>query len=112
MHDEDLIQLFDKVLKNIEDSLEAFEKNDYALAQHILEREVEIDSMVKMLRKKYISIMNSGIGKVADGVLFIDTAANLERMSDRTVHMTKYVLAERYGTEAISVEESINPIIQ
>ncbi|MHC5226781.1 Na/Pi cotransporter family protein [Enterococcus sp. LJL99] len=112
LHDEDLIQLFDKVLKSIEASLESFEKNDHALAQHILEREVEIDSMVKMLRKKYISIMNSGIGRAADGVLFIDTAANLERMSDRTVHMAKYVLGERYGTEAISVEESISPIIQ
>lgn len=112
LYDEDLIDLFDKVAKNIRNSLLAFENDDKEMATHILEREEQIDSMVKMLRKKYISIMNSGKGRAADGVLFIDTASNLERMSDRTIHMAKYVLGERYGTETISVDQSVNPIIQ
>lgn len=110
--DEDLLELFRKVAKNIKDSLTAFENDDKEIAAHILEREEEIDEMVKHLRKKYISIMNSGKGRAADGILFIDTASNLERMSDRTVHMAKYVLGERYGTETITVEQSVNPIIQ
>lgn len=55
--------------------------------------------------------MNSGKGRAADGVLFIDTASNLERMSDRTIHMAKYVLGERYGTEEIIVDQSVNPMI-
>ncbi|MGL4695117.1 Na/Pi cotransporter family protein [Enterococcus larvae] len=110
--DEDLLDLFKKVAKNIKDSLIAFENDDKEIAAHILEREEEIDEMVKHLRKKYISIMNSGKGRAADGILFIDTASNLERMSDRTIHMAKYVLGERYGTETITVEQSVNPIIQ
>ena len=112
LHDEDLVDLFEKVSKNIRDSLIAFENEDKEMAAHILEREEQIDTMVKMLRKKYISIMNSGKGRAADGVLFIDTASNLERMSDRTIHMAKYVLGERYGTETISIDQSVNPIIQ
>ncbi|WP_438763607.1 Na/Pi cotransporter family protein [Enterococcus sp. AZ194] len=110
-YDEDLIELFNKVKKNIEDSLCAFEKNDKEMAAHILEREEQIDERVRLLRKKYISIMNSGQGRAADSMLFIDSASNLERMSDRSVHMAKYVLGERYGTETIAVEHSINPII-
>ncbi|KAF1298689.1 sodium-dependent phosphate transporter [Enterococcus sp. JM4C] len=110
-YDEDLIELFSKVKKNIVDSLNAFEKDDKAVAAHILEREEEIDERVRLLRKKYISIMNSGQGRAADSMLFIDSASNLERMSDRSVHMAKYVLGERYGKDAITVEQSINPVI-
>ncbi|MGC6770193.1 Na/Pi cotransporter family protein [Enterococcus sp. LJL51] len=112
LYDEDLIDLFNKVLKNIKDSLTAFENDDKTMAEHMIEREEQIDEMVKLLRKKYISIMNSGKGRAADGILFIDSASNLERMSDRTIHMAKYVLGERYGTETISVEQSINPVIK
>lgn len=111
LYDEDVIQLFEKVSKNIRDSLIVFENDDKEMAAHMLNREEQIDQMVKKLRKKYISIMNSGKGRAADGVLFIDTASNLERMSDRTIHMAKYVLGERYGTEEIVVDQSVNPVI-
>ncbi|MBO0471778.1 Na/Pi cotransporter family protein [Enterococcus sp. DIV0242_7C1] len=111
LYDEDVVDLFEKVMKNIRDSLVAFENDDKEMAAHMLDREEQIDQMVKKLRKKYISTMNSGKGRAADGVLFIDIASNLERMSDRTIHIAKYILGERYGTEEIVVDQSVNPVI-
>jgi phosphate:Na+ symporter len=111
LHDEDVIDLFEKVMKNIRDSLIVFEKDDKEMAAHMLDREEQIDQMVKKLRKKYIATMNSGKGRAADGVLFIDIASNLERMSDRTIHIAKYILGERYGTEEIAVDQSVSPVI-
>ncbi|GGC75352.1 Na/Pi cotransporter family protein [Enterococcus wangshanyuanii] len=111
LYDEDVVDLFEKVMKNIRDSLIVFENDDKEMAAHMLDREEQIDQMVKKLRKKYISTMNSGKGRAADGVLFIDIASNLERMSDRTIHIAKYILGERYGTEEIVVDQSVNPVI-
>lgn len=112
LYDKDMVLLFEKVKKNIRDTFIAYENDDQELAQHILTRETQINEMVELLRKKYIRMLNEGEGRAADGVLFIDAASNLERMSDRAVHIAKYVLGERYGTEAITIDHPIQPVIQ
>lgn len=111
LQDEDLIDLFKKVEKNIRDSMIAFDSNDTDLARHIMTREDQINTMVEHLRDKYIAMLGSGEGRAADGILFIDIASNLERMSDRTVHIAKYILGERYGTKTIEVDQPIHPHI-
>lgn len=96
LFDEDLESLFSKVSKNLRDALIVLEDADEDLAQKMLDREDEINEMVLLLRKKYIHMMNKGEGRAADGVLFIDISSNLERCSDLTLHIAKYILGERY----------------
>ncbi|MDT2669814.1 Na/Pi cotransporter family protein [Enterococcus dongliensis] len=97
LQDEDLEKLFDKVLKNIYNALQVLENDDMALAQKMLYREEEINQLVELLRKKYIRLMTKGEGRAADGVLLIDISSNLERSSDRTLHIAKYFLGNKYN---------------
>jgi phosphate:Na+ symporter len=41
--------------------------------------------------------MTKGEGRAADGVLLIDISSNLERSSDRTLHIAKYFLGNKYN---------------
>lgn len=100
LYDEDLISLFDKVLKNIRDALFVLETDDHNLATKILSREKEVNELVDLLRKKYFRLMSKGDGRAADSVLFIDISSNLERSSDRTLHIAKYILGNVYGFKA------------
>lgn len=97
LQDEDLVLLFDKVAKNVRDALEILESGDRLKAQKMLTREGEINRLVDLLRSKYIRLMNHGEGRAADGILFIDISSNLERSSDRTLHIAKYILGNDYG---------------
>ncbi|GAA2898778.1 Na/Pi cotransporter family protein [Enterococcus pseudoavium] len=97
LQDEDLERLFDKVLKNIHDALQVLENDDIDLAQKMLYREEEINQLVELLRQKYIKLMTKGEGRAADGVLLIDISSNLERSSDRTLHIAKYFLGNKYN---------------
>lgn len=90
LQDEDLETLFAKVQKNIHDALSILENDDIHLAQKMLDREEAINQLVELLRKKYITLMTKGEGRASDGVLLIDISSNLERTSDRTLHIAKY----------------------
>lgn len=97
IYDEDLELLFDKVRKNIRDALTVLEDDDVELAKKMLEREKEINQLVELLRSKYIRLMNTGEGRAGDSVVFIDISSNLERSSDRTLHIAKYILGNKYN---------------
>ncbi|GCF95000.1 transporter [Enterococcus florum] len=97
VYDEDLELLFDKVHKNIRDALSVLEDDDAELAQRILDRENEVNELVELLRAKYIRLMNTGEGRAGDSVVFIDISSNLERSSDRTRHIAKYILGNKYN---------------
>lgn len=100
IYDEDLELLFDKVRKNIRDALTVLEDDDVELAKKMLEREKEINQLVELLRSKYIRLMNAGEGRAGDSVVFIDISSNLERSSDRTLHIAKYILGNKYNFKA------------
>lgn len=97
LQDEDLETLFAKVQKNIHDALSILENDDIYLAQKMLDREESINQLVELLRKKYITLMTKGEGRASDGVLLIDISSNLERTSDRTLHIAKYFLGNKYN---------------
>lgn len=96
VYDDDLTLLFNKVIKNIKDALTVMASDDCELAEKILSREQEINRLVDLLREKYIRLMNNGEGRAGDGVCFIDISSNLERSSDRSLHIAKYVLGNQY----------------
>ena len=77
--------------------MHVLENDDIELAQKMLAREEEINHLVELLRKKYIQLMTRGEGRAADGVLLIDISSNLERSSDRTLHIAKYILGNKYN---------------
>ena len=97
LQDEDLVLLFDKVSKNVHDALEILESGDRLKAQKDADSRRGNQSLVDALRSKYIRLMNHGEGRAADGILFIDISSNLERSSDRTLHIAKYILGNDYG---------------
>lgn len=101
LYDEDLDSLFRKVERNIRDALIVLDTNDQQLAKKIIQREDDINQLVTHLRRKYMRIMNSGEGRPGDGVLFIDISSNLERSSDRCLHIAKYILGDRYDSDIV-----------
>ena len=95
-YDEDLMEMFQLVEKNIQESIESFTTNSYSLAGNVIKREKEINSLEMHLREKYINRLNQGVGKPSDGIMFVDIVSNLERISDHSVKIAKHALGFRY----------------
>ncbi|MGY3777325.1 Na/Pi cotransporter family protein [Isobaculum melis] len=107
LFDDDMVNMFNKVGKNIHDAIQAYESGDTELAQKIMKREEQINAMERLLRKKYTRMLNDGTGRPSDGILFVDIASNLERVSDHAAHIAEHVLGIRheYQTPLIEREE-------
>ncbi|MGP6145678.1 Na/Pi cotransporter family protein [Jeotgalibaca sp. A122] len=96
LYDEDLVEMFALVEKNIAEAVESFTSNSYRLAGSVIKREKEINSLEAHLRGKYLELLNQGVGRPSDGVMFVDIVSNLERMSDHAVKIAKHALGFRY----------------
>lgn len=95
-YDDDLVQLFGLVGKNIEECMQAFVEDDYKAAHRVIDREKEVNELERSIRNRYIARLNEGIGRPSDGILFVDIVSNLERISDHTVKIAKHTLGIRY----------------
>lgn len=96
LYDEDVVRMFELIQLNITEAVESFTSDSYKLAHQVLVREKEINALEDELRHKYIGLLNQGIGRPSDGIMFVDIVSSLERMSDHSVKIAKHTIGLRY----------------
>jgi phosphate:Na+ symporter len=100
--DEELVNLFAVVERNVQDAIASYVQDNQLLAEQVIQREEEVNEAEQTIRERYIQRLNSGIGLPSEGILFIDIVSNLERISDHSVKIAKHTLGTRYPYQRLS----------
>lgn len=87
-----LNEIFDKCNQAFSKSMEAIEKDDGDIAREVLVLEDEIDEMEGKSRQDHMDRLSKMECLTEPGVLYLDTIANLERISDHSVNISLYIL--------------------
>ncbi|SFI32711.1 phosphate:Na+ symporter [Tindallia magadiensis] len=90
----ELEQMHQLVDEMIEGAMEAFEKEDTALARKIIAKDHDVDSMERNLRKGHIERLNQKVCRPQSGVVFLDIISNLERVADHATNMAEVVTGD------------------
>ena len=91
---EELKSLYEKVVVSFSEAVKAREKLSRIAAENVCRIEDEVDDMEEELRNKHIERLSSGLCKTSNGVIFLDTLSNFERMSDHANNIADCVLEE------------------
>ena len=91
---EELKALYEKVVVSFSEAVKAREKLSRIAAENVCRIEDEVDAMEEELRNKHIERLSSGLCKPSNGVIFLDTLSNFERMSDHANNLADCVLEE------------------
>lgn len=92
---DNLNYFFERVIGQINLSLNAFENKDVGIAKIILEVEEEIDTLERKYRNKQLKLI--GNGKLSlDDIHFVDILSNLERIADHCVNIAQNVIDPHY----------------
>ncbi len=95
---EELLAMFDKVIKTYEYSLMALEKSDIDLACRVIKMEEQVDAMESSYRKSHIKRLNEGLCTIDTAVVYLDIISNLERISDHSVNIATQVITSNQVT--------------
>lgn len=96
LNDEDVVRMFKLIQENISEAIESFTTDNHDLANKVIVREKEINDLEIELRHKYIDLLNQGVGRPSDGIMFVDIVSSLERMSDHSTRIAKHTIGYRY----------------
>ena len=96
LFDEDVFRMFTLIEQNIKEAVESFVTNNRELTNNVMEREKEINALEEQLRDKYIALLNEGVGRPSDSIMFVDIVSSLERMSDHAVRIARHAEGSRY----------------
>jgi len=88
----ELMQLSDKVIGVLKDSVGALKNDDLVMASGIEQREEEVDEMVRRFREAHIERLNKGQCNPSSAIVYLDMLNNLERISDHSVNIAFSVL--------------------
>ena len=91
---DELRQLWDKVLCCFDRAVVARETGDDAAIRDVYRIEDEVDDLEEELRDKHIKRLSDGKCLPSNGVVFLDILSNLERMSDHAKNITECVQEE------------------
>ena len=101
---EELIAMFDKVIKTYEYSLKALEKHDIDLACRVIKMEEQVDAMEVSYRKSHMNRLNESLCSIDAGVIYLDIISNLERISDHSVNIaTQVITSHQAMNESLSL---------
>ena len=85
----------DEVSSMCKNSVEAFEKRDYAMAKKVLESEAKIDIYKMDFRANHIKRLKNGACESEAGIIFVEVISNLERIGDHGMKMANWLLNEK-----------------
>ncbi len=88
----ELEEMYQMVYDAIIEALNALSTGDKRTAEHVLEREGQVDKMEKILRKDHIRRLNEGKCEPSAGIIFLDIISNLERVADHASNIALAVL--------------------
>lgn len=92
---DDLNEMFNLTVETVSQALECYENTDKQLANSVLKKEDQIDSMEKLYRKNHIVRLNEGICTGLAGIVFVDMISNLERIGDHAVNIAQAVIEKQ-----------------
>ncbi|MCW3488882.1 Na/Pi cotransporter family protein [Dethiobacter alkaliphilus] len=74
--------------------IEAFAKEDLALAREVVEQDDVVDDLERNLRKAHIGRINDKVCFPPSGVIYLDVLSNFERIGDHATNIAQIVLGE------------------
>ncbi len=75
-------------------AMKSFETDDEDLAREVEVLEDEIDDLEEYYREDHITRLNQRTCSTRSGLIFLDTLSNLERVSDHSYNISKYVYGD------------------
>lgn len=75
-------------------AMKSFETDDKELAREVKALEDEIDDLEEYYREDHITRLNQRTCSTRSGLIFLDTLSNLERVSDHSYNISKYVYGD------------------
>lgn len=84
--------LSDKVMEQVTDALNAFNKGDDKLALACIARDKKVDSKYKAIQREYITYMLEDPRQITGGLIATDIAKYLERIADHAVNISEMVI--------------------
>jgi phosphate:Na+ symporter len=100
----ELEKLYAVVQETIRLSVEAFDKQDKAIAVKVTEREDVIDRLVIKNRKRHIMRINQGQCNEASDSLYVDILSNIERIGDHCNNIAVNVIQEYYYNDELDYD--------
>ena len=92
---DEITELYNKVIKTYEYSLQAMKDYDVDLACKVIKMEEQVNLMEKSCRANHMHRLNNNLCTIDSGVIFLDLIANLERISDHAVNIAQQVIANK-----------------
>ncbi len=79
---EELDDIYNKIKKMVEDSLEVLKEHNEPLIKRVGEEEQQIDLLEAQLRKSHIKRLSDGTCHPQSGIIYLDIISNFERIAD------------------------------
>lgn len=83
--------VYNTAFKNFSTAIEYINSEDDSLFDDIMEREKEVNALVKKYRNDHLNRFNRGICTVDTSVFFLDILSNLERVSDHSTNIAEKI---------------------
>ncbi len=83
--------MFNGVIRIVEMALASFEHADLYLAIEVIQLEETIDRMEEQFRDEHMKRLNEGTCTIDNGLVFLDTLSNLERIADHSHNISRYI---------------------
>jgi phosphate:Na+ symporter len=90
----ELEHLFDLVDSMLAEAITAFDEEDIALAQKVIDRDDHVDFLERSLRKNHIQRLNQKRCIPQSGVIYLDLISNLERVADHATNLAEVVTGD------------------
>ena len=87
-----LYEMFDKCEETYNKAILAFKKSDLDLAKTVLDLEDEVDEIERRNRAEHIERLNKRECQTEQGIIFLDSLSNLERVADHSVNIVMTVM--------------------
>ena len=89
---DEIIEIYNTVLKCYELSLTSMKNNDVNMANDVLKLEHKVDRLEKTYKNRHMERINHNSCSVDAGIIYLDLLTNLERISDHSASIAKRVI--------------------
>jgi phosphate:Na+ symporter len=93
---DEIKMMHEEVMDALDKCVRAFENNDKALADEVIEIEKVVDQYEWDLKNSHVNRIANGHCTAAAGMIFTDLVTNLERVSDHATNIAHYVTQSDY----------------
>lgn len=85
-------KMYEEANNMLNETIEALENNDLALAKRALKREETLNQLHIELRQNHVQRLNDGTCQLLPGLVFLDYVANLEKVGDHLTNIAQAIM--------------------